>query len=153
MTAIETARTSVPELMNPPGGASRVFPAILASGRDFRAMVVTELTGNGDTEAVELVAAEFAANVTRHTDSVNFLGGAALLPGKDSAILYTVDSSLQLPFIKHAANDAESGRGLNIVDQITGGRWGSTTKVPEWIAPLYPNPEKLVYAITPLQVA
>lgn len=77
-------------------------------------------------DAAEAVLAELAANAVRHAqldaDSLVETRLERLADGSVRIEVHDADRARPLP--RAAAADAESGRGLALVDALTGGRWG-----------------------------
>jgi serine/threonine-protein kinase RsbW len=78
----------------------------------------------GVPDDAEAIVSEFVANAVRHARSP---AGVALIMAGGALIIITADSSREPPAMSTDQDGAESGRGLVIVDAITGGQWGWST--------------------------
>ncbi len=108
------------------GGVIAVFtlPAAPDSARTARRRVREALTAPGLRELVadtEAITSELVANAVQHAASQAHV--TLVTTGSTLAILVG-DSSPLPPVISRAGRDAESGRGLAIINAITGGQWG-----------------------------
>lgn len=111
-------------VMHPANGLSMEFATSLApaahSAREARRFVMTALAGRGlDSESAELVVAELMANVVQHAETeveVKLFIGATVR-------LEVHDGNALIPAMRDAAEDAESGRGLFIIDALSRS-WG-----------------------------
>ena len=100
------------------------LPAVPESARTARGRVRAALTAPGLRELAddaEVVVSELVANAVQHAGSP---ADVALITTAGELIIIIVDSSPVLPTMSTAGDDAESGRGLAIVDAVTGGQWG-----------------------------
>jgi hypothetical protein len=121
--------------------------ALPTAPRLARGFVVQVLTGWGMTGAVEvfeLIASELATNVVRAATGLDgnprydndgrlHLMWLRLLSDKDKIMLEVWDDlpeTLGAPVTRHADEDDESGRGLDMVEMLTDD-WG-WEKVPGW---------------------
>ena len=79
--------------------------------------------GAGLRDSAELVVSELVTNAVEHArrDSVRV---TVTRLGDDRVQVAVVDLSWKHPEIRPAGADEESGRGLEIVDALSGGRWG-----------------------------
>lgn len=71
-------------------------------------------------DEVALVAGELVANAMRHGGGVQVLAAHI----DDGIVLRVFDASSALPVLREPEPDRENGRGLRVVDALTGGRWG-----------------------------
>ncbi|WP_257142031.1 ATP-binding protein [Streptomyces sp. sk226] len=78
----------------------------------------------GVQDAAELVVSELVANAVLHArrDSVRVTVSRL---GEKSVRVAVVDLSKCMPAARTAGDDQESGRGLDIVEALSGGRWGT----------------------------
>jgi anti-sigma regulatory factor (Ser/Thr protein kinase) len=117
--------------MLPPMGALTSAPATA------RAHVRAVLAGWGLTdltEVCELVVSELATNAveasTGPTGRPLYGGGrmpvvrVCLFSDGARLLIEVWDQAMGFPALRRAASDAEAGRGLHLVDAMTGGRWG-----------------------------
>ncbi len=118
-----------------PGGPLAAFtlPAVPESACAARGHVRAALMTSGLrvlADDAETIVSELVANAVRHAASP---ADVALIVAGGALMIITGDSSPVPPAMSTAEDDAESGRGLAIVDAVTGGRWGwwktSTGKV------------------------
>jgi hypothetical protein len=112
-----------------PGGLLAAFtvPAAPESASAARGRVRAALLNSGLRELAddaEAIVSEFVANAVRHARSPV---GVALITAGGALMIITADSSREPPAMSTDQDDAESGRGLMIVDAITGGQWGWST--------------------------
>ena len=87
-----------------------VFPPAAASRLDDAKLLVSELVTNAVVRALSPV-------------------DLRVIESDDAVRVEVHDRSERIPTISHAAPDAESGRGLSIVDRLAD-RWG-TVRMPE----------------------
>ena len=119
-----------------PGGLLAAFtlPAAPESAGAARRRVRAALSHTGLRELAgdaEAIVSEFVANAVRHARSP---AAVALITAGGALMIITADSSPEPPAISTAQDGAESGRGLLIVDAITGGQWGwSTSSTGKWV--------------------
>jgi len=109
-----------------PGGVLAAFtlPAVPKSASAARRRVRAALTTSGRPELAgdaEAIVSELVANAVRHAASP---ADVVLITAGDVLLIITGDSSRVPPAMSTAEDGAESGRGLAIVDAVTGGRWG-----------------------------
>jgi hypothetical protein len=112
-----------------PGGLLAAFtlPAAPESASAARGRVRAALLNSGLRELAddaEAIVSEFVANAVRHARSPV---GVALITAGGALIIITADASPEPPAMSADQDDAESGRGLMMVDAITGGQWGWST--------------------------
>jgi anti-sigma regulatory factor (Ser/Thr protein kinase) len=86
------------------------------------------------TEACELVVSELATNAVQA--GIGPTGGLLYVNGRMPVVRVCLfsdglrllievwDQAMGFPALRRAASDAEAGRGLHLVDALTGGRWG-----------------------------
>ena len=104
--------------------AAFTLPAVLESASAARKRARAALGAPGLRELAgdaEVIASELAANAVRHARSPVSL---QLIMAHGALIIIAGDSSPVPPVMSTPEVDAESGRGLVIVDAITGGQWG-----------------------------
>jgi anti-sigma regulatory factor (Ser/Thr protein kinase) len=88
----------------------------------------------GISDGIALLTSELVTNSIRHSRSGE--PGADGMPGRITIVVMEVDdllrvevvdagSAARIPRIVDHGPDATSGRGLRIVDELTGGRWGA----------------------------
>jgi serine/threonine-protein kinase RsbW len=75
-------------------------------------------------DVAELVLSELLTNAVRHTAPTTQDVGVVLERDVGSLRLEVADSGSADPVLRAAGPDAESGRGLGLVDMLTDGRWG-----------------------------
>jgi anti-sigma regulatory factor (Ser/Thr protein kinase) len=79
----------------------------------------------GLADAAELVLSELLTNAVRHSAArTREVGTSYERDGTGGVRLEVSDGSPVTPQLRTAALDAENGRGLGLVDMVTGGRWG-----------------------------
>lgn len=126
LSAAEVRTELEHRIVTMPGALLAAFtlPAVPESARAARGRVRSALTLAGLPELAgdaEAIVSEFVANAVRHAASP---ADVVLITAGRVLIILTWDSSPVLPVMSAAGGDAESGRGLVIVDAVTGGRWG-----------------------------
>ena len=109
-----------------PGGLLAAFtlPAAPESASAARGRVRAALLNSGLRELAddaEAIVSEFVANAVRHARGPV---DVALITAGGALMIVTADSSPEPPAMATAQDGAVSGRGLVIVDAITGGQWG-----------------------------
>lgn len=109
---------------------SVVLPRAAQSARDARHLASSALGwwGLGEVEeAAWLILTELVANAVAHArrDSIR-----VTVTREDLLVvrLAVTDLSRVLPAVRAAGCDEECGRGLAIVDAVTGGRWGAVPR-------------------------
>ncbi|WP_433894608.1 ATP-binding protein [Streptomyces sp. CA-111067] len=76
-------------------------------------------------DAAELVLSELLTNAVRHAAArTREVGTRYERDGTGGVRLEVSDGSPVAPQLRTAGPDAENGRGLGLVDALTGGRWG-----------------------------
>jgi anti-sigma regulatory factor (Ser/Thr protein kinase) len=117
--------------MLPPMGALTSAPGTA------RAHVRAVLAGWGLTDLTEvcqLVVSELATNAveasTGPTGNLLYVNGKmpvvrmCLFSDGKRLLIEVWDQAMGFPAVRRSASDAEAGRGLHLVDALTGGRWG-----------------------------
>ncbi|WP_149829936.1 ATP-binding protein [Streptomyces tailanensis] len=102
-----------------------LLPTTPRVARDFVTTVLRALELDALVDDAVLCTSELVTNSCVHAKGS---GGALLLldtDDYDSAVRVTVYDRDRTPPSLHEGYDAESGRGLWIVDTVTGGRWGT----------------------------
>ena len=80
---------------------------------------------DGLADAAELVLSELLTNAVCHTSSPEERQIETRFERMDAAVRIEVhDANETWPVLQKPSNDAESGRGLGLVDALTGARWG-----------------------------
>ncbi|MEW2128694.1 ATP-binding protein [Streptomyces sp. NPDC007259] len=103
------------------------LPRIAESACDARLLTSAALGvwGLGDIEGdARLVITELLSNAVAHARR----GYVRVSMTRMSLLvvrLAVADFSRDLPRLRQAGEDEESGRGLSIIDSVTGGRWGA----------------------------
>ena len=82
-------------------------------------------------DVIDLVATELATNAIRASALMRLDGKApvirvCLLTDRSVARVEVWDEAPGLPVLREADDEAENGRGLILVNELTGGRWGWT---------------------------
>jgi hypothetical protein len=111
--------------------------ALPTAPASVRAHVRVTLSGwqlSGLAEVSELVASELAANAVNGSTAPGggpvYVGGQLAVIGlrlhsnRSRLLVEVYDTAPGRPVLRRAGVNAESGRGLAIVDTLTGGRWG-----------------------------
>lgn len=104
--------------------ASFTLPAAPESAGAARGRVRAALLASGLRDLAddaELIVSEFVTNAVLHARSP---ARVTLITAGGALMIITADSSQEPPAMSTAQKGAESGRGLVIVDAITGGQWG-----------------------------
>ncbi|MFF2352266.1 ATP-binding protein [Kitasatospora sp. NPDC058115] len=115
-----------PALTRTSGPATLRLPYTPASARTARLLVRAKLTEWKLPQLIddaELVMSELVGNAARTGCRTSMLVGIRHATG-DTVRLLVADGSAILPVLIDADPDAESGRGLLLVDQLTRQRWG-----------------------------
>jgi len=117
--------------MLPPMGALTSAPA---TARAHVRAVLARWGLTDLTEVCELVVSELATNAveasTGPTGRPLYGGGrmpvvrVCLFSDGARLLIEVWDQAMGFPALRRAASDAEAGRGLHLVDAMTGGRWG-----------------------------
>ncbi|MFJ6659651.1 ATP-binding protein [Streptomyces sp. NPDC091377] len=105
---------------------SRNLPRIPESASKARSMVTTAVLTWGLKELVDparLVVTELVANAANHARMDTILV-TATLRAPDAVRISVVDRSRTMPQRRNAADDDEQGRGLELIDALSGGLWG-----------------------------
>lgn len=103
------------------------IPAAVPSVRLHARRMLGEWGLNGQADAVELVVCELVTNAVRASGGMAHGVPAVRLwlsSDGDRVFIQVWDASEHLPVLRDGQPDAESGRGLLIVDSISEG-WGS----------------------------
>lgn len=107
------------------------FAALRESPRMARAYARAELSRWGLTDfsdTAELILGELVANAVNASAASGEAGilviRVCLTADGDVLTIEVWDQAPGTPCVKDAGADAESGRGLAIVDSLTGGAWG-----------------------------
>lgn len=77
----------------------------------------------GVQDAAELVVSELVTNAVLHAQSDRVRVSVTRL-GAEQVRVAVVDLSKDRPAVRAAGEEQESGRGLGIVEALSGGRWG-----------------------------
>jgi anti-sigma regulatory factor (Ser/Thr protein kinase) len=82
-------------------------------------------------DVIDLVATELATNAIRASAQMRLDGKApvirvCLLTDRSVARVEVWDEAPGFPVLREADDEAENGRGLILVNELTGGRWGWT---------------------------
>ncbi|MCO6005156.1 ATP-binding protein [Actinoallomurus purpureus] len=92
---------------------------------------------------VVLLACELATNAVRHSGSTTVTITLVVLADAIRVEVADDGSSGRVPRIADAGPDATGGRGLRMVDILTGGRWGTYTSDAGrvvWCETAFPEP-------------
>jgi hypothetical protein len=121
----------------PLASALPAMGALTTAPGTARAHVKAVLTGwqmDGLSDVCELVASELITNALRASSTPTgepaYIGGRMAVIGlrlhsNGARLLIEVfDQAPGRPVLRHVSADAESGRGLAMVDRLTDGRWG-----------------------------
>jgi hypothetical protein len=111
-----------------------------------QALALWDLAGTADV--IDLVATEMVTNAVRASAPMRLAGHApvirvCLLTDRLVARVEVWDEAPGFPVLRDTDLDAESGRGLLLVNDLTGGRWG-------WSQVAALLPAKCVWAEIPL---
>ncbi|MEV8322941.1 ATP-binding protein [Kitasatospora sp. NPDC056731] len=112
----------------PPGPATLRLPYTTASALTARRMVRAKLTEWNLPHLIddaELIMSELVGNAAKTGCQTSMMVGIRRATS-DTVRLLVSDGSASLPVLIDAGPDAESGRGLALVDQLTHQRWGVT---------------------------
>jgi anti-sigma regulatory factor (Ser/Thr protein kinase) len=110
-------------LPSAPGTARAHVRAVLAGWRLAGLTAVGELvTSELTTNAVQASAGP--AGGLRYVDGRMPVVRVCLLSDGARLLIEVWDQAAGLPALRPAGGDAEDGRGLHLVDALTGGRWG-----------------------------
>ena len=109
--------------------------------RQYTRLFLAHCTGiSGDTiETAQLIVSELVTNAARASASTLGIIGLSLRPIKNKLVIEVRDQSAEPPALAPADRDAESGRGLMLVDALS----------EEWGYSAEPH-GKVVYATLPL---
>lgn len=105
---------------------TETLPRAAASARRARRLVrlALDVWGLPDVQDVaELVVSELLTNAVLHARR-NQVRVTVVRLGEKRVRVAVVDLSKELPAPRAADGDEESGRGLGIVEELSGGRWG-----------------------------
>jgi hypothetical protein len=102
-------------------------------------------------DVIELVATELVTNAIHASEPMRVAGWApviraCLLTDRFVARVEVWDEAPGFPVLRDADTDAENGRGLILVNDLTGGMWG-------WSQVAALSPAKCVWAQIPLAAA
>lgn len=95
---------------------------------------------------VVLLACELATNAIRHSGSATVTITLATLADAIHVEVADAGSADRVPRIADAGPDATGGRGLHMVDILTGGRWGTYTSEAGrvvWCQTAFPKPRAI----------
>ncbi|MFJ8166554.1 ATP-binding protein [Streptomyces sp. NPDC096136] len=109
-----------------PPAYSECLPRTRESARPARAMVTSALRVwdlEEYADSAQSIVTELIANAAAY-GSQSLVRVTVTLTGPDSVRIGVVDRSAVLPERHTAGEDDESGRGLAIIDSLTGGCWG-----------------------------
>jgi anti-sigma regulatory factor (Ser/Thr protein kinase) len=143
-----------PALAWPLSDATGPLPAVEATPGSVRAkarqaLISWDLADAADV--INLVASELVTNAVQASAPMRLAGQAPMLRVYLLTDRYVVrvevwDEAPGLPELRDAADDAENGRGLVLVNDLTGGLWG-------WSKVAALLPAKCVWAEIPLAAA
>ncbi|WP_329306855.1 ATP-binding protein [Streptomyces sp. NBC_01260] len=105
---------------------TETLPRIPESARAARRLVHLALNVwglNGLQDAAEVVISELLTNAVLHARRESVRVTVTRL-SHERARVAVVDMSKKQPDLRPAGSEEESGRGLAIVDALSGGRWG-----------------------------
>ena len=106
------------------------LPTAPRIARDYIATVLRSLDLHQLADVASLCTSELVTNAYRHSGG---RGSLLLLTVEGGGVRVTVyDGSSDKP-VERAAEDVECGRGLRLVDVLTGGRWGTEPGAPPWL--------------------
>ncbi|MFE7491767.1 ATP-binding protein, partial [Kitasatospora sp. NPDC057541] len=117
-----------PALTRAPGPATLRLPYSPASAGTARLLVRAKLTEWKLPQLIddaELIMSELVGNAARTGCQTSMMVGIRRA-SSDTVRLLVADGSAILPVLIDAGPDAESGRGLFLVDRLTRQRWGVT---------------------------
>ena len=148
---------------NGTGAAVAATPAVMSATPPFAAIktasglargyvraTLAEWRLGGFSDDAETIASELTANAVNASAPVLAAGHmpvirVCLISDGDMLTIECWDQAPGLPVLRRADGFAETGRGLAIIDAITGGRWGCQ--------PAIGQDGKCVYAKIPLRAA
>jgi anti-sigma regulatory factor (Ser/Thr protein kinase) len=76
-------------------------------------------------DAARLVVTELVTNVLAHVEEGPIRVSVCRKPADRRVRIAVVDRSDTVPLLRAAGRDAEAGRGLHLVHELTGGCWGT----------------------------
>ncbi|MFE3875422.1 ATP-binding protein [Kitasatospora sp. NPDC059146] len=123
-----TAELAPAEPAPRPGPATASLRYRPESARAARLLVRGKLTEWGLAELVdpaELIVTELVSNACK-TGCLTFMQVAVRRPAPGFVRVSVRDGSSELPVLLEAGEDEECHRGLALVHELTGGRWGTT---------------------------
>jgi hypothetical protein len=137
VTPQETINVRILGVLEIPAAASEV------GGMRRRAYGMLVPAYEAIADDVVLLACELATNAVRHSGSATVT--ITLVALADAIRVEVADdgSSGRVPRIADAGPDATGGRGLHMVDTLTGGRWGTCTSDAGrvvWCETAFPEP-------------
>jgi len=107
------------------------LPTAPRIARDYIATVLRSLDLHQLADAAALCTSELVTNAYRHSDGCGSLLRLTVEAGDVRVAVY--DAASEKPVERAVDDDAECGRGLRLVDVITGGRWGTEPGAPPWL--------------------
>jgi serine/threonine-protein kinase RsbW len=138
----DVARAAWPGSTWPLSNALPPLAALPTAPRHVRAHVRAALLTwdmRGLAEVAELVATELATNAVRASEGPNWhlsrpgdrrpVIGICLLGDEGRLRIEVWDQAVGVPVLRDLSADSECGRGLALVDAMTGGHWGWHTVV------------------------
>jgi hypothetical protein len=133
----------------PPLGA---LPSAPGAARAHVDIVLAEWQMGDLADTGKLVASELVTNAVKesttpegepiYADRQMPLIWVCLLSDRSNLVIEVHDQARGWPVMQDAGPDAVSGRGLQMIDRLTGGQWGSNPKIG--------RPGKCVWAALPL---
>lgn len=106
---------------------SAAFPASGEQVARARAFLNNNLKDNPARETVVLLASEVAANAVRHSGTRFFGVTVTRIPPHGLRIVIVDEGHAGTPHLQDAPADAESGRGMTILDTLAD-RWGTVRR-------------------------
>ncbi|MGW4359598.1 ATP-binding protein [Streptomyces californicus] len=105
---------------------TETLPRVAVSARSARRLVrlALDVWGlPGVQDAAELVVSELVTNAVLHAHSDRVRVSVTRI-GAEQVRVAVADLSKDRPAARAAGDEQETGRGLGIVDALSGGRWG-----------------------------